>query len=115
MPDPGHTNFDKKVCTLIHIEIGFSRDLGCDKKHATKTEKHSPLVAALKQYWKRVEFVAIPVGHAGINLTRTLDHLTAAFSTIRPRAEHTSANERTSQPNRTPTLGATTTTYLSRC
>ena len=29
-PDPGTTNFDKKLCTLILIEIGFSRDLGCN-------------------------------------------------------------------------------------
>ena len=47
-PDPGHTNFDKKTCTLILIEDGFSRDLGCDKKHTVKTEKYSPLVAALR-------------------------------------------------------------------
>ena len=53
-PDPGQTNFDKKTCTLIFIESGFSRDLGCDKKHTEKTEKYSPLVAALKQYWGRV-------------------------------------------------------------
>ena len=25
--DPGKTDFDKKTCTLILIEIGFSRDL----------------------------------------------------------------------------------------
>ncbi len=32
-------------------------------------------------------------------LTRTLDHLTAAFYTVRPRANQTSANKGTSQPN----------------
>ncbi len=26
-PNPGFTNVDKKLCTLILIEIGFSRDL----------------------------------------------------------------------------------------
>jgi hypothetical protein len=72
-PDPGHTNFDKKTCTLILIEISFSRDLGCDKKHTEKTDKYSSLVAALRQYWGRVELVAIPIGHAGTTLPRTLD------------------------------------------
>jgi hypothetical protein len=32
-------------------------------------------------------FVAFPIGHAGTTLTATLDHLTAAFSTARPRVE----------------------------
>ncbi len=31
--------------------------------------------------------MAFPIGHAGTTLTRTLDHLTAAFSTVRPTAE----------------------------
>jgi hypothetical protein len=44
-PDPSQTNFDNKLCTLILIEIEFSRNLGCDKKFAEKTEKYSPLVA----------------------------------------------------------------------
>jgi hypothetical protein len=41
-PGPGQTSFDKKSCTLILIDIGFSRDLGCNKKHAEKTDKYSP-------------------------------------------------------------------------
>jgi hypothetical protein len=41
-PDPGQTYFDKKLCTLILIEIGLSRDIGLDKKHAEKTDKYSP-------------------------------------------------------------------------
>ena len=97
-PDPGQINFDKKTCTLILIEIGLSRDLGCDKNHTEKTEKYSPLVAALEQYWERVEIVAIPIGDAATTLTRTLDHLTAAFSTVRLRVDHTSANKDTTQP-----------------
>ena len=82
MPDSGQTNFDKKTCTPILIEIGFSWDLGCDKKHTEKNEKYSPLVAALKQYWGRVEFVVILIRHAGTILTRTLNHLTAAISKV---------------------------------
>jgi hypothetical protein len=82
-PDPGLTNFGKTSCTLILVEIRFSRDLGCDKKHAEKTEKYSPLIAALKKYRGRMNFVAIPIGDAGKTLTRTLDHLADAFSTAR--------------------------------
>jgi hypothetical protein len=97
-PDQGQIIFDKKLCTLVLIEDGFSRDFGCDKKHAVKTEKYPPLVAALKQQWGRVEFVAIPIGHAGTTLTRTLDHLTAAFSTVRPRTDRAIPNRGTKQP-----------------
>ncbi len=88
----------KKLCTLILIEVGFSRDLGCDKKQAEKTEKYYPLVTALKKYWGRVEFVTIPIGHAGTTLTRTLDDLTAAFSTICPRVDHADSNWGTPHP-----------------
>jgi len=97
-PDPGHAIFDKKACTPFFLEIGFSRDLGCDKNHTEKTEKFSPLVTALKQDWGWVEFVAIPIGHAGKTLTKTLDHLTAAFSTVRPRKNHTTSSKCTSLP-----------------
>ena len=38
-PDPGQINFDKKSCTLVLVETSFSRDPGCEKKHAEKTEK----------------------------------------------------------------------------
>jgi hypothetical protein len=49
-PDLNQTNFEKRTCTLILIEVGLSRDVRYDKKHTEKTEKYSPLVAALKQY-----------------------------------------------------------------
>ena len=45
-----------------------------------------------------MEFVAIPIGHAGTPLIRTLDHLTAAFSTVRPRVDHASASGGTPHP-----------------
>ena len=79
--------FDKNQCTLIVVEIGFSRDLGCDTKLDKKTENYSPLVAALRRYWGRVEFIAFRIGHAGTTLTKTLNNLTAAFSTVRPFVE----------------------------
>jgi hypothetical protein len=80
-PSPDPTSLNKKQCTLILVEIGFCRDLGCDIKFDEKTEKY-PLVTALRKYWGRVVFVAFPIGHAGAIQTRTLDHLTAAFSTV---------------------------------
>ncbi len=46
-----------------------------------------------------MEYIAIPIGHAGTTLKTTLDHLTAAFSTVRPRTDRTSAIEGTSQPD----------------
>jgi len=85
-------------CTLIIVEIGFCRDLGFDVKCDEKTEKYSPLIAALIKYWGRVEFVAFPIGHAGTTLTKTLDHLTAAFSTVRPSVESSRANMGISSP-----------------
>ncbi len=45
----------------------------------------------------RVKFVAIPIGHTGTTLTRALDHLTAAFSTLRPRDNQANANRGTSR------------------
>ena len=43
-------------------------------------------------------FVAIPIGHAGTTLARTLGHLAAAFSTVRPRTDQAGANKGTTQP-----------------
>jgi hypothetical protein len=78
-------------------------------KEIKKTKKYCFLVTALKKYWERMEFVAIPIGHAGTTLTRTLDHLTAAFSTVRPSADHANANTDTPPPPRTSTLSDTST------
>ena len=41
-PDPGLATFDKKLCTLILLEIRFYRDIGCDKKQTEKTAKYPP-------------------------------------------------------------------------
>jgi hypothetical protein len=40
-----------------------------------------------------VEFVASPIDHAGTTLAATLDHLTVAFSTVRPHAEQARASK----------------------
>jgi hypothetical protein len=97
-PSPDSTSFDKKQCTLIIVEIGFFKDLGCDVKFYKKTEKYFLLITALGRYWGRVEFIAFPIGHAGTTLTRTLDHLTAAFSTARPTVERSRASKGVSNP-----------------
>ena len=83
-PDPDPNTFDRTQCTLIIIEIGFCRDFGCVEKLEEKSSKYAPLLAALRRYWGRVEFIAFPIGHAGTTLTRTLHQLTTSFSTVRP-------------------------------
>jgi len=64
-------------------------DLGYDIKIEKTTERDFPLIAALRKYWGRVEFIAFPIDHAGTTITRTLEHLTAAFSIVRPTVEQT--------------------------
>jgi hypothetical protein len=49
-PSPDPTSFNKKQCTLILVEIGLCKDLGCDIQFDEKTEKYSPLIAALRKY-----------------------------------------------------------------
>ena len=88
-PSPDPTSFNKKLCTLIIVEVRFSRGLGCEEKREAKTNKYIPLVAKLRKHWGTVAFVAFPIGHAGTILKATLDHLTAAFATARPRVERT--------------------------
>jgi len=46
-PSRDPTSFKRRQCTLIIVEIGFCRDLGCEIKFEKKTEKYSPLLAAL--------------------------------------------------------------------
>ncbi len=36
-------------CTIILVEVGLCRDLGCDTKLTEGTEKYSPLVGALEK------------------------------------------------------------------
>ena len=86
-PSLDPTSFDIRQCTLIIVDIGFCRELGCDIKFDNKTEKYSPLIAALRRYWGRVELIAFPIGHADTTLTRTLDQVTVAFSTVRPAVD----------------------------
>ncbi len=71
-PSPDPTTFNKRLCTLNIIEVGFCRDLGCDTKLDAKTAKYAPLIAALKRHWEHVEFIAFPIGHARMTFTRTM-------------------------------------------
>ncbi len=75
----------KKLCILILVGVGFCKDLGCDSKLVERTEKHFPLIAVLNKYWRRVEFGAIHIGHAGTTLHKTFEHLVTALSTVRPQ------------------------------
>ncbi len=45
-----------------------------------------------------MEFIAFPIGHAGITLTMTLDKLTAAFSTVRPNVQRSRAIKGATSP-----------------
>ena len=47
-PSPDPTSFERKQFTLIIVEVGFCRDLGCDHKIEKETEKYPPLIAALR-------------------------------------------------------------------
>ena len=45
-----------------------------------------------------MEFIAFPIGHAGTTHTRTLEHLTAVFSTVRPTVERSRDSRGASSP-----------------
>ena len=45
-----------------------------------------------------MEVIAFPIGHAGTTLTMTLDHLTTAFSTVRPNVERSLASRGAASP-----------------
>jgi len=98
LPSPTRPLLTRTKCTLIIVEINLCRDLDCDIKFDKKTEKYSPLIAALISYWRRVESIAFPIGHASTTLTKTLDHLTATFSTVRSTVERTRASKGASNP-----------------
>ena len=45
-----------------------------------------------------MEFIAFPIGHAGTTLIKTLDQLTAAFSTVRSTVEISRASRGAASP-----------------
>jgi hypothetical protein len=68
---PGPTSFDQNRCSILIEEIGVCRDLGCDDKIVEKTAKYYPLIAALKNYLGKVDFIDIPIGLAGTTIVTT--------------------------------------------
>jgi hypothetical protein len=86
-PSPDPRTFNRKKCNLILLEIRFCQDFGCQKRLQGKTSKYTPLVAALRKIWGKVEFVAISLGHAGTTIQETRRHLAQPLSATRPGIE----------------------------
>jgi hypothetical protein len=82
------TTPDHKKFNLVIIEIGYCWIFGCHEKIQEKTTKYVPIV---KAKWGKVEFVAVPVGHAGTILTETQRRLAQALPTARPEIERNRA------------------------
>ena len=59
---------------------------------------YAPLVAALKILWGKVEFVAVPIGHAGTTLQETHRHLAQALTATRPEIERCMARREVTHP-----------------
>ena len=113
-PNPDQNNVNKKLRTLILVEVGFYKDLGCDTKLTEKTEKYFPFVVALKKYWGRVEIVAIPIRHTGTTLQRTLEHSQPHSPLSALTWSKQEPARASSTATRTPTPGATTIACSSR-
>ncbi len=54
------------------------------REYTQKTDKYLPLLTALRKYWGRVEFVSIPIGHAGTTLIDTATDFASALAKVRP-------------------------------
>ncbi len=78
-------------------------DLGYHEKYIQKTDKYLPLLTALGKYWGRVEFVSIPIGHAGTTLIDTENDFASALAKIRPSI----AAQRKSKGHETPDTSST--------
>jgi hypothetical protein len=98
-PSPDPSTFERQKRNLILIEVGFCRDFGCHDTIQEKTAKYAPLITALKNVWGKVEFVAVPFGHAGITLTETPRCLAQALSATRSEIERTRARREVRDPN----------------
>ena len=76
--------FNGKDCSLILIEIGVCRDLGCHKKLKEKNDKYNPLVTTVRRYWGRVDLVCNTIGHSGTALNDTATDIATALAQVRP-------------------------------
>jgi hypothetical protein len=97
-PSPDPSTPDRKKCNLIIIEVGFCQAFGCHKRLQEKTVRYAPLVVAIKAVWRKVKFVAIPIGHAGTTLTTTQRHLAQALSATKPMIERSRAKREVPNP-----------------
>ncbi len=82
-PPPDIDAFNKKDCSIILMEVGFYMKLGCHEKYIQKTDKYLPLLTALRRYWRRVELICIPIGHAGTPLIDTVNKFSSALAKVR--------------------------------
>ncbi len=64
--------------------MGLCTDLGCHEKYTQKTNMYLPLLTALRRYWGRVEFICIPIGHAGTTLIDTVNDFASVLAKVRP-------------------------------
>ena len=65
----------------------LQRPIGCTERRDKKIAKQDePLLTALRQHWGAVEFVCIPVGHAGTTLLSTIykTSISSALTRVRP-------------------------------
>ena len=54
VPNPDPKTFDKSKCSLLIVEVGFCRDLGCEEKREKKRTKYQPLIDLLATEWGQV-------------------------------------------------------------
>jgi len=62
-----------------------------------------PLLTALQRYWGRIEFVCIPIGHAGTTLIDTANDFAFTIAKVRPFI----ASERKRKEHKTPDTSST--------
>jgi len=87
-PSPDPASFDRKDCSLILLEIGFCRDLGCQDKLTKKIEKYNPLLCALRRYIGNIDLVCIPIGYSGTTLQNTAVVIATALAKARPSIDN---------------------------
>ena len=63
------------------VEVGFCADLRLKAKKEEKTTKYAPLIKELKDRWKNVHLITVPIGNAGAMLDSTKAELGELIST----------------------------------
>ncbi len=99
LPLPGPDHLQQAP---LHPNHRRSRILpGPRLRHQARSQKRKVLPSRCgpQETLGHVEFIAFPIGHAGVTLARTLSQLTTAFSNVRPRAEPTRAGKGITNPH----------------